>query len=125
MCVCVCVYVYVYTGQAVPPGSHVRLNLQTGQREVRLGEEQLKYWTQEHRCGSCSTRKHDFFAILCTMVEDRQNVNIVCNAVLPRERGETQSTFSPDELKQAMKKIKEDLNPANKDPDPQVYNTIQ
>lgn len=36
-------------GQAVPAGSHVRLNLQTGQREVRLGEEQLKYWTQEHR----------------------------------------------------------------------------
>uniref|UniRef100_A0A3B4T6V9 SIL1 nucleotide exchange factor n=1 Tax=Seriola dumerili TaxID=41447 RepID=A0A3B4T6V9_SERDU len=36
-------------GQAVPAGSHVRLNLQTGQREVRLGEEQLKYWTQEHQ----------------------------------------------------------------------------
>ncbi|TNN63890.1 Nucleotide exchange factor SIL1 [Liparis tanakae] len=36
-------------GQAVPAGSHVRLNLQTGQREVKLGEEQLKYWTQEHR----------------------------------------------------------------------------
>ncbi|CAN9514549.1 unnamed protein product [Ophioblennius macclurei] len=35
-------------GQAVPPGSHVRLNLQTGEREVRLGEEQLKYWRQEH-----------------------------------------------------------------------------
>ncbi|XP_040904655.1 nucleotide exchange factor SIL1 [Toxotes jaculatrix] len=63
-------------GQAVPAGSHVRLNLQTGQREVRLGEEQLKYWTQEHREGE-----------------------------------ETQSSFSPDELKKAMKKIKEDLNP--------------
>uniref|UniRef100_A0A8C6SQR9 Nucleotide exchange factor SIL1 n=1 Tax=Neogobius melanostomus TaxID=47308 RepID=A0A8C6SQR9_9GOBI len=36
-------------GQAVPRGSHVRLNLQTGQREVRIGEEQLKYWTQQHR----------------------------------------------------------------------------
>ncbi|KAF3693523.1 Nucleotide exchange factor SIL1 Precursor [Channa argus] len=69
-------------GQAVPSGSHVRLNLQTGQREVRLGEEQLKYWTQEHR-----------------------------------EREETQSTFSPDKLKQAMKKIKEDMNSASKDPD--------
>ncbi|KAL6479622.1 hypothetical protein MHYP_G00106550 [Metynnis hypsauchen] len=31
-------------GQAVPAGSHVRLNLQTGQREARLGEEKgLKY----------------------------------------------------------------------------------
>ncbi|XP_044062108.1 nucleotide exchange factor SIL1 isoform X3 [Siniperca chuatsi] len=63
-------------GQAVPAGSHVRLNLQTGQREVRLGEEQLKYGTREHR-----------------------------------ETEEIQSPFSPDELKRAMKKIKEDLNP--------------
>ncbi|XP_060935425.1 nucleotide exchange factor SIL1 [Limanda limanda] len=62
-------------GQAVPAGSHVKLNLQTGQREVRLGEEQLKYWTQDHR------------------------------------RGEESQSFSPDELKQAMKNIKEDLNP--------------
>ena len=29
-----------YSGQAVPRGSHVRLNLQTGQREAKLGEEQ-------------------------------------------------------------------------------------
>lgn len=36
----------------MPAGSHVRLNLQTGQREVRMGEEQLKYWTQDHRSGS-------------------------------------------------------------------------
>ncbi|XP_026212826.1 nucleotide exchange factor SIL1 isoform X2 [Anabas testudineus] len=71
-------------GQAVPRGSHVRLNMQTGQREVRLGEEQLKYWTPEHREGE-----------------------------------ETQSNLSPDELKRAMKKMKEDLNPANKDPDSQ------
>ncbi|KAJ8015234.1 hypothetical protein DPEC_G00024020 [Dallia pectoralis] len=28
-------------GQAVPRGSHVRLNLQTGQREVKLGEHQI------------------------------------------------------------------------------------
>uniref|UniRef100_A0A672H2S4 Nucleotide exchange factor SIL1 n=1 Tax=Salarias fasciatus TaxID=181472 RepID=A0A672H2S4_SALFA len=60
-------------GQAVPAGSHVRLNLQTGEREVRLGEEQLKYWSQEHR-----------------------------------EEQEALSSFSPDELKRAMKKIKAD-----------------
>ncbi|KAL7886383.1 hypothetical protein AOLI_G00066780 [Acnodon oligacanthus] len=31
-------------GQAVPAGSHVRLNLQTGQREAKLGEDKgLKY----------------------------------------------------------------------------------
>uniref|UniRef100_UPI0037E71C72 nucleotide exchange factor SIL1 n=1 Tax=Semicossyphus pulcher TaxID=241346 RepID=UPI0037E71C72 len=67
-------------GQAVPAGSHVRMNLQTGQREVRLGEEQLKYWTQEHR-----------------------------------EPEEIEASFSPEELKQAMKKIKEDLNAGSKD----------
>ncbi|KAM4586086.1 nucleotide exchange factor SIL1 isoform 1-T2 [Fundulus diaphanus] len=61
-------------GQAVPAGSHVRLNLQTGEREVRLGEEQLKYWTQEHREVEKST-----------------------------------AAIDPDELKRAMKKIKEDL----------------
>lgn len=64
---------------AVPPGSHVRLNLQTGQREVRLGEEQLKYWTQQHSEGD-----------------------------------DNQPFIDPDELKKAMKKIKEDLN-MNKD----------
>uniref|UniRef100_A0A3P8X430 Nucleotide exchange factor SIL1 n=1 Tax=Cynoglossus semilaevis TaxID=244447 RepID=A0A3P8X430_CYNSE len=46
-------------GQAVPAGSHVRLNLQTGQREVRLGEEQLKYWTEEHRCVGRGHLIHD------------------------------------------------------------------
>ncbi|CAJ1057978.1 nucleotide exchange factor SIL1 isoform X2 [Xyrichtys novacula] len=71
-------------GQAVPAGSHVRLNLQTGQREVRLGEEQTKYWTQEHR-----------------------------------EQEENQFSFSPEELKQAMKKIKEDLNTGRKDSEQQ------
>uniref|UniRef100_A0A668SCU0 Nucleotide exchange factor SIL1 n=1 Tax=Oreochromis aureus TaxID=47969 RepID=A0A668SCU0_OREAU len=67
-------------GQAVPQGSHVRLNLQTGEREVRLGEEQLKYWTEEHR-----------------------------------EEEELRSSFNPDELKRAMKKIKEDWKLASKD----------
>ncbi|XP_008417956.2 LOW QUALITY PROTEIN: nucleotide exchange factor SIL1 [Poecilia reticulata] len=60
-------------GQAVPAGSHVRLNLQTGEREVRLGEEQLKYWTQQHR-----------------------------------KEEKSWSSIDPDELKRAMKKIKED-----------------
>lgn len=62
-------------GQAVPRGSHVRLNLQTGQREVRVGEEQLKYWTQHHS-----------------------------------ESDDNSPFIDPDELKKAMKKIKEDLN---------------
>ncbi|MFT7810172.1 nucleotide exchange factor SIL1 [Arapaima gigas] len=36
-------------GQAVPAGSHVRLNLQTGQREVRLDPEAFKYWRNGKR----------------------------------------------------------------------------
>ncbi|XP_072520429.1 nucleotide exchange factor SIL1 isoform X2 [Salminus brasiliensis] len=37
-------------GQAVPAGLHVRLNLQTGQREAKLGEEEgVKYWTHKQR----------------------------------------------------------------------------
>uniref|UniRef100_A0A672K4Y9 Nucleotide exchange factor SIL1 n=1 Tax=Sinocyclocheilus grahami TaxID=75366 RepID=A0A672K4Y9_SINGR len=37
-------------GQAVPAGSHVRLNLQTGQREVKMGEEEgLKYGRDGNR----------------------------------------------------------------------------
>ncbi|XP_074530910.1 nucleotide exchange factor SIL1 [Halichoeres trimaculatus] len=71
-------------GQAVPAGSHVRLNLQTGQREVRLGEEQRKYWTQGHR-----------------------------------EEEEDQPSFSPEELKQALKKIKADMNTGSKDTEQQ------
>lgn len=71
-------------GQAVPAGSHVRLNIQTGQREVRMGEEQLKYWTQQHS-----------------------------------ENEDNQPFIDPDELKKAMKKIKEDLNQLHKDPNQQ------
>lgn len=71
-------------GQAVPAGSHVRLNLQTGQREVRVGEEQLKYWTEQHR-----------------------------------ENEDNQPFINPDELKKAMKKMKEDLNHLHKDPNQQ------
>ncbi|XP_020510424.2 nucleotide exchange factor SIL1 [Labrus bergylta] len=68
-------------GAAVPAGSHVRLNLQTGQREVRLGEEQLKYWTQEEH----------------------------------REQEEPRSSLGPDELKQAMKKIKDEMKASSRD----------
>lgn len=81
-------------GEAVPPGSHVRLNLQTGQREVRLGEEQLKYRDHKHR----------------------------------QEEEEIQSSFSADELKQALKKMKEDMNPVNKNQQDSVlsqYRTLE
>ncbi|KAG9349045.1 hypothetical protein JZ751_029363 [Albula glossodonta] len=50
-------------GQAVPAGSHVRLNLQTGQREVKQGEEgSLKYWSYGKRKGMVNTQASSFTA---------------------------------------------------------------
>ncbi|XP_036404036.1 nucleotide exchange factor SIL1 isoform X1 [Megalops cyprinoides] len=50
-------------GQAVPAGSHVRLNLQTGQREVKLGEEgTLRYWSDGKRQGMVNTQATSFTA---------------------------------------------------------------
>ncbi|MBN3305876.1 SIL1 factor, partial [Amia calva] len=50
-------------GQAVPVGSHVRLNLQTGEREVKLGEEaRLRYWHSGQRKGMLNTEAPQFSA---------------------------------------------------------------
>lgn len=65
-------------GEAVPAGSHVRLNLQTGQREVRQGEEQVKYWTNLNRDG------------------------------LKRKGGAQDQPLSAEQLKHALKKVTED-----------------
>ncbi|XP_076012376.1 nucleotide exchange factor SIL1 [Genypterus blacodes] len=69
--------------EAVPAGSHVRLNLQTGQREVKLAEENRQYWTNKHK-----------------------------------EKEDSQTSFSADELKQALKKMK-DGDHVSKDADQQ------
>ncbi|XP_026886581.2 nucleotide exchange factor SIL1 [Electrophorus electricus] len=69
-------------GQAVPAGSHVRLNLQTGQREAKLGEEEgLKYWTDGKRQGMVN-----------------QNA----------------ASFTPQELKEALKKFKKEADDFSK-----------
>lgn len=48
-------------GQAVPAGSHVRLNLQTGQREVKLGEEErLKYLRDGNGPGTINMQNPSF-----------------------------------------------------------------
>lgn len=50
-------------GQAVPAGSHVRLNLQTGQREVKMGEEEgHKYWRDGNGQGMMNTHSPSFTA---------------------------------------------------------------
>ncbi|KAA0709488.1 Nucleotide exchange factor SIL1 [Triplophysa tibetana] len=49
-------------GQAVPAGSHVRMNLQTGQNEVKLGEEGLNRWTDGKRQGIMNTNNPSFTA---------------------------------------------------------------
>ncbi|KAG1930097.1 nucleotide exchange factor SIL1-like [Pimephales promelas] len=59
-------------GHAVPAGSHVRLNLQTGHREVKMGEEEgLKHWSDGNGQGP---------------------------------------SFTAEELKEALKKIKEGMD---------------
>lgn len=64
--------------------------------------------------GFASTSKSD------SVVGARQNVNRRSAVCVCREEEEIQSPFSPDELKEAMKKIKEDLNPVSKDTDQQA-----
>lgn len=50
-------------GHAVPAGSHVRLNLQTGHREVKMGEEEdLKYWRDGNRQGMVNMQGPSFTA---------------------------------------------------------------
>ncbi|ROL47055.1 Nucleotide exchange factor SIL1 [Anabarilius grahami] len=67
-------------GQAVPAGSHVRLNLQTGHREVKMGEEEgLKYWRDGNRQGMMDMHS---------------------------------PSFTAEELKEALKKIKEGVHDA-------------
>ena len=41
-------------GQAIPAGLHVRLNLETGEREAKLmaGDSGLKYWKSGDREGN-------------------------------------------------------------------------
>ncbi|XP_035599969.1 nucleotide exchange factor SIL1-like [Oncorhynchus keta] len=70
-------------GQAVPRGSHVRLNLQTSQREVKLGEHQiLKYQIDGQRQGKENTPG---------------------------------PSFNAEELKKALKNIKEGVDPETSD----------
>ncbi|XP_067313505.1 nucleotide exchange factor SIL1 [Pseudorasbora parva] len=50
-------------GHAVPAGSHVRLNLQTGHREVKMGEEEgLKYWRDGNGQGMANVPGPSFTA---------------------------------------------------------------
>ncbi|XP_061581939.1 nucleotide exchange factor SIL1-like isoform X2 [Cololabis saira] len=81
-------------GQALPAGSHVRLNLQTGQREVKLGEEQLKYRTPEHR----------------EKEEEEESRPSFSPDELKRAMKRMKEDLDPD--------LNPDLNPADPDPNP-------
>lgn len=52
----------VKPGQAVPKGLHIRLNMETGQREAKLmeGDGGLKFWSQEGKQGIVNTDKEFF-----------------------------------------------------------------
>lgn len=68
----------VKEGQAIPPGLHVRLDLQTGQKQAKLmpgqSSEDLEYWKSENREGMRYKNKND---------------------------------LTPDDLKQALKQFKQ------------------
>uniref|UniRef100_A0A4W5NSS4 Nucleotide exchange factor SIL1 n=1 Tax=Hucho hucho TaxID=62062 RepID=A0A4W5NSS4_9TELE len=81
------------SGQAVPRGSHARLNLQTGQREVKLGEHQiLKYQIDGQRQGKENTPS---------------------------------PSFSADELKKALKNIKEGVDPVTSDKEKEAKEALR
>ena len=42
------------TGQAIPAGLHVRLNMETGEREAKLmeGDDRMKYWSTNSKQGT-------------------------------------------------------------------------
>lgn len=46
---------FCFLGQAVPSGLHVRLNLETGEKEAKLmeGDDGMKYWREGDRQGKC------------------------------------------------------------------------
>ena len=107
------------TGQAVPVGSHVRLNLQTGQREVRLGEEQLKYLGDKHRYCTQYVVPNQPNVLSSLTTDGCVCRRVLCDAhrlfipVCVREvedNGKAPS-FSTQELKNALKKLKEGVEP--------------
>ncbi|XP_076878649.1 nucleotide exchange factor SIL1 isoform X2 [Brachyhypopomus gauderio] len=92
-------------GQAVPAGSHVRLNLQTGQREAKLGEDEglkLKYWTDGKRQGmvnqnAASFTHQELKEALKKFKKEADDVSI---------KGSAQARFrSMDELKKDMEAL--------------------
>uniref|UniRef100_A0A3B4T7A8 Nucleotide exchange factor SIL1 n=1 Tax=Seriola dumerili TaxID=41447 RepID=A0A3B4T7A8_SERDU len=101
-------------GQAVPAGSHVRLNLQTGQREVRLGEEQLKYWTQEHQRYDTAVTLIFTLLSLCTRCQE----NMISSVSMYRPLEELKRDMAQLDLLletdvQIMRRLLEQFNSSN------------
>ncbi|XP_029589633.1 nucleotide exchange factor SIL1 isoform X2 [Salmo trutta] len=93
-------------GHGVPRGSHVRLNLQTGQREVKLGEHQtLKYQIDGQRQGKENTQGPSVNA------EELKALKNIKEEVDPKtsdkeEKEALRAQFHPmDELKKDMVKL--------------------
>ncbi|XP_014055566.1 nucleotide exchange factor SIL1 isoform X2 [Salmo salar] len=94
------------SGHGVPRGSHVRLNLQTGQREVKLGEHQtLKYQIAGQRQGKENTQGPSVNA------EELKALKNIKEGVDPKtsdkeEKEALRAQFHPmDELKKDMVKL--------------------
>ncbi|XP_018589357.2 nucleotide exchange factor SIL1 [Scleropages formosus] len=95
-------------GQAVPAGSHVRLNLQTGQREVKLDEEALKYWRNGKRQGMANTRSSSFTAqeLKEALKKFKEEGTEQMDEERQKEEADLRSRFrSLDELKKDMAQL--------------------
>uniref|UniRef100_A0A1A8SNG1 Nucleotide exchange factor SIL1 n=1 Tax=Nothobranchius rachovii TaxID=451742 RepID=A0A1A8SNG1_9TELE len=91
-------------GQAVPAGSHVRLNLQTGEKEVRLGEEQMKYWSQEHRKDEDSKSSLNPDVLKKAMKKIKEDLNLASRA--SDHQDSAASRYRPlEELKKDMAEL--------------------
>ncbi|XP_077103986.1 nucleotide exchange factor SIL1 isoform X1 [Siphateles boraxobius] len=92
-------------GHAVPAGSHVRLNLQTGHREVKMGEEAgLKYGSDGN---GYSNRGKKYSTINTVSYSYVFFFPLWCRQGMMNMHG---PSYTAEELKEALKKIKEGMN---------------
>lgn len=96
-------------GYAVPAGSHVRLNLQTGQREVKLGEEgSLHYWSDGQRRGMVNTETPSFTAqeLKKALKQFKEEGAESPKKDKEKEEAELRAQFRPmEELRKDMEKL--------------------
>ncbi|KAJ8352423.1 hypothetical protein SKAU_G00238990 [Synaphobranchus kaupii] len=96
-------------GYAVPAGSHVRLNLQTGLREVKLGEGgSLRYWSDGQRQGMVNTETPSFTAqeLKKALKQLKEDGVLPTKKDKEKEEAELRAQFRPmEELRRDMAQL--------------------